>query len=156
VTSDFLADLDAAIESRCACRCGRPITGRSPSAYFASEMCADRWHGRRTTVLLPIPPAVVEQAIRDAVEQTRGRLIAALRAFHEIVDAIRRQLAGIDLEPLVGELPPTDPWQQALWLRRRRNTGPRPVGRAPRRLDPAGGLRVDARGRPTYRPARAR
>lgn len=38
--------LDDAIGNRCACGCRQAITDRSPSAWFASERCHDRWHSR--------------------------------------------------------------------------------------------------------------
>jgi hypothetical protein len=43
---EVLADVDAAAEGRCACGCGRAITARSPSAYYATAGCQHTWMAR--------------------------------------------------------------------------------------------------------------
>jgi len=40
---DTVDQITAAIEGRCACGCGHRITDRSPSAWYATEGCQDRW-----------------------------------------------------------------------------------------------------------------
>lgn len=92
------------------------------------------------------------EALARVFRQAAAPLAEAFRALGEA------------LGPLVGQLrklagdgpPPTDMWERALWLRRHRNTGPVQVRRVPRRVDSGFGLCLVARGRPPYRPMRAR
>jgi hypothetical protein len=150
VTSDFLERLDAAVEQRCACGCGTPISDLSPSGYFATEACAAQWHQPPTT-----PAQFDAEVFRVRVRGMLHGLARVLHAAGEQLRPLMQQFAqcaagcGHELEQ-----PPSDPLGRVLWLRRRRNTGPRPAPRAARRVDPPGGLRCDARGRPSYRPAR--
>lgn len=150
MTSDFLERLDAAVEQRCACGCGAPIGELSPSAYFATERCAAQWHRPATT-----PVQFDVEAFRVRVRGMLDGLAQVVRAVGEQLRPLMQQLArhAADCRQEL-EQPPSDPMERALWLRRRRNTGPRPAARSPRRVDPPGGLRCEARGRPVYRPAR--
>lgn len=149
MTSDFLECLDAAVEQRCACGCGIQISDRSPSAYYATEMCAARWHRPATKVLAPFDVAVFRLRVRALLDG----LADAVRSFAEQLRPLLQQIQRHAVD-CGYEGPPSDPRERALWLRRRRNTGPRPAARTPRRFDPPGGLRRDARGRSTYRPVR--
>lgn len=101
-------------------------------------------------VLHPSDHAELVAASRGLTRQFKqvGRHLA--EQFRPVVEQLARLSAQLGQPPG----PPSDPRERALWLRRNRNTGPGARLRAPRRLDPAGGLRCDPRGRPTYRPAR--
>lgn len=137
MTSNFLADLDAAVEQRCACLCGRPITGASPSAYFASEGCARRWH-RPAADPFPVDAADAFRRLcdllRDAFDALRRAMQQIVRTFIRVAEQLAQ--AGVLAQPT---LPAPN-----------RAVLPRP----PRAIHPAGGLRSYALGRPVYRPAR--
>ncbi len=131
MTRDFLDELDAAVDGRCSCGCAAVITAASPSAWFASETCAARWHRGP-----------------DRWDELRLRLIEKWRAFvaeigrllqnalAELIAAAKRIVEAF--VPLDMALPPP-----AL---------PRP--RPPARIDPGGGISAVPRGRPVFRPAR--
>ncbi|MBM0257365.1 hypothetical protein [Micromonospora sp. 4G55] len=53
---DIVDQIDAAIDGRCACGCGARITHRSPSAYYATERCQDRWISQQRGDPTPTPP----------------------------------------------------------------------------------------------------
>lgn len=160
MTSDFLADLDAVVQQQCACLCGLPITAGSPSAYFAREACANRWNrgtagvpARQTFLVTTDLRAVLQQlgslisdSIRMALAEVDAVLMPVARAMAKAIQQAAR-LAQLDRQP------PDDPMQRALYLRRHRHTGPRTARRTPHRVDPGGGLRIVALGRPAYRPA---
>lgn len=140
MADDFLRDLDAAVEQRCACLCGQQITAMSPSAYFASEECALRWQHpgteptSRRTFLTEVVAAVEE--FWRAMEPYMSPLLAMSRYFEE------------------QETDPEKVRENALQARRNRNVGPRGRSRPPRQVDPAGGLSVLPAGRLPYRPRR--
>lgn len=67
----------------------------------------------------------------------RGILRLFRKAIATISAHITAAFADIDRTP-PGEQEPTDPKERALWLRRHRNTGPKPKRRPPRRIDPTG------------------
>lgn len=150
MTSNFLDRLDAAVEQRCACGCGAPIGDLSPSAYFATEACAARWH-RPPTTSVQFDVVTVRAHIREMLDGIAHVLRSVGEQLRPLMQQLARHAADCRHEL---EQPPSDPRERALWLLRRRNTGPRPEVRTPRRVDPPGGLRCDARGRPTYRPVR--
>jgi hypothetical protein len=141
MTSDFLAGLDAAVESRCACLCGRPITSTSSSVYFASEGCAADWHYRQCRGLRDQFAAAFEflrrlgQALADAVRQFT-------RQFTDLLYDLHRQIRR-----LLPAQPPTDQRERALWLRQHRNTGPARGARVPRTIGPPPGFSTMARSR---------
>jgi hypothetical protein len=142
VIYDFPAIPDTTVRPRCACRCGAPITDRSPSASFASEACARRWHAGNWSA----------EAIRAALQEAAR---AAFELFAEVARGLAAQARVLaewaQTAGLCGPAAPDDPMQRALWLRRNRNTGPRPLRRAPRRLDPGGGVASLPLGRGPYR-----
>ncbi len=153
MTSDFLDRLDAVIEQRCSCGCGTPVDDRSPSAYFASEDCAARWHQPRIPVL--VPAGLVDLTVfGEAMLRMSATFAQAVRPFFEQMRPHLEQLVRVVVEFEQRGKPPTHPLGRVVWLRRTRNTGPRPRLRSCGRVDPPGGFRVDARGRPTYRPVR--
>jgi hypothetical protein len=43
VTDDILARIDATVDQRCACGCGVLLSPTSPSGWYASERCQQRW-----------------------------------------------------------------------------------------------------------------
>lgn len=91
---------------------------------------------------------VLAARVNETFEGFRNVFAAFAKAIRPIVEQLGR------LAEQIGQPgPPSDPRERALWLRRNRNTGPRRPSTAPLRLDPAGGLRWDPQGRPTYRPA---
>ncbi|MFB6392615.1 hypothetical protein [Polymorphospora lycopeni] len=45
----LLDRLDAAIDGRCACECGRQLDPNGPSAYFAGQECQTRWNAAQAT-----------------------------------------------------------------------------------------------------------
>jgi hypothetical protein len=53
---DLLDIVDADGQMLCGCGCRTPITDRSPSAYFATQECSERWHERRVHANPPAPP----------------------------------------------------------------------------------------------------
>jgi hypothetical protein len=63
-SGDILTAIDDATDGRCACGCGELLTVDSPSAWFATANCQQRWHGERVT-----DPADVYWRI-DAAEYT--------------------------------------------------------------------------------------
>jgi hypothetical protein len=48
-TADFVDRLDAAVDGRCGCGCGTPITDSSPSAYYATAHCQSAWMNQHAT-----------------------------------------------------------------------------------------------------------
>lgn len=48
-TPDALADIDAAVEERCACGCGEPLPADGPSAWFVDATHQQRFHAARAT-----------------------------------------------------------------------------------------------------------
>lgn len=48
-TPGALAAIDATVDGRCACGCGKELGPDAASAWFASEYCQLRWAGRRAT-----------------------------------------------------------------------------------------------------------
>lgn len=116
--SVVLDRIDAAIKKLCACPCRRPITDASPSAYFTSEVCQQRWHALR------VIPARAVQAMRAAaarVAEELQRLLARLvEAFQPMVEAFN-QLT----QQLAAPLPPRH--------------GPARPRRAPRTIRPTRG-----------------
>jgi hypothetical protein len=103
-----------------------------------------------------VPPetAEQEQARLVAQQEARERIAADLRqAFDNAAVGVARffEDLGKALRPLIVDLadsaerlraagvideaPPDDPMAKALYLRRNRNTGPKPQQRAPRRID---------------------
>lgn len=44
---DVLGRIDATLEGRCVCGCGILLDERSPSGWFASEGCQERWYERQ-------------------------------------------------------------------------------------------------------------
>lgn len=97
--ADTLATLDATLDGRCACGCGRPLDPDGTSAWFAAERCQLLWAARhadtpRTTrasrrdrqvaqtffregVALTADPAAVRDALGKAVEAV-GRAVTAV------------------------------------------------------------------------------
>jgi hypothetical protein len=80
----------------------------------------------------PATPTIDREQVQRAVnamvrsaERAMNTLAAELApVFASMQEPIRRH--GPLLEQVVGEQPPTDPMERALWLRKRRNTGPGP------------------------------
>ncbi len=141
MTSDFLARLDAAVDQRCACGCGRPITDSSPSAYYASEDCATDWHYQRRR-----PYALVRidgEALADLLRQIWEPIA---REIHRLVDALLAAFRRLheQLRPLLATATVQQPPAA---------TGPRPRGRVARTIDPPHGYTVMPRGRTARRPA---
>jgi hypothetical protein len=128
VTSDFLAELDAAVGQRCACLCGRPITVASPSAYYASENCAATWHQRRH-------PTIDAPTLAELMHRVGERIA---RELPRVIDALLVTLRRLH--------------EQRERAVRTRGTGPQPRTRAPRTLDPPTGFTTSARGRRAWRP----
>lgn len=88
--------IDAAIAGLCSCGCGQPITDRSPSAWFAGEACAERWHGSRSPALRADMRAFVEalavalaQAVADVWEIVRRYFDALAAEARRIIAAVR-------------------------------------------------------------------
>jgi hypothetical protein len=141
-TEQVLERIDAAVEGVCACGCRRPITDGSPSAWFASEECADRWHGRLAGGWLQREAGLLRSWGRAELEEFVNELCELLR---QVGEPLQRLVA--DLAAAFGVVPgPTDPRERALWLRKHRHTGPKVKMRAPRRMDPGRG--IDTAGRP--------
>lgn len=46
---DVIAAIDAAVEEKCSCGCGRQIRDDGPSAYFATQRCQAIWMDRQVT-----------------------------------------------------------------------------------------------------------
>lgn len=134
---DFIADLDAAVEGRCSCGCGAPITVASPSAWFASELCAGRWHqhagaGRQELIeLLRRAGGILRAAFEDLVT-------FAVDLFTGCVDAIRAAAEALD------------PYRDVLVDFKEPPPLPRPLDQ----VNPAGGLNARPLGRPAWRPVR--
>ncbi len=122
--SEFLAELDAAVDGRCACLCGAAITAGSPSAYFAAEACSVAWH-RATAPQMPLLAEVL-RAARELLD----KLVTVVRDFFDRFGAAIRD-AVRDLAALTASAAPARP---------------------PQRIDPPAGLRSARRGGCVYRP----
>lgn len=124
VTRDFVDVLDDTLDRRCTCGCGVQVDAGSPSAWFASELCSRRWHGRRQA----------ESALEDT-----------LRRFRDVVASFARSLLkafGGQLEVMHHGAAALDPaGRPAL---------PRPAAR----IDPCTGLSSTPLGKPLFRPSR--
>lgn len=71
-----------------------------------------------------------------------GALAAALHPGFELLRTTIEELYPIARDAgLLPDVPPTDPRERALWLRRNRNTGPQPRRQRPPRNLPRGGAR---------------
>lgn len=157
MTSEFTAAMDAATDHRCACLCGTPITDASPSAYFASELCAARWH---RPARLAYAREVAVMAARAWIKAARMLLAEAFRVLNtalcEVAKVLTpaferaRRFAALIQTPAVA--PAVDPMARALSSRRPLGTGPAARPPVPRRLDPGTGLWPAARGRQPFRP----
>ncbi len=78
---DVIDTIDAAVDGLCACPCRAKITGSSPSAYFASEVCAWRWHHGA---------ADMQQLAAQAVAQFQALAVRAWEALCAIGQALRQ------------------------------------------------------------------
>jgi hypothetical protein len=77
---DILDQIDAAVDERCACGCGRHLPPDGPSAYFATPECQARWHNGQATDPLDVyrrPDAAVAYVAAD------DRPVPLLDAGHE-------------------------------------------------------------------------
>lgn len=87
--------IDAAIKKLCSCPCRQPITDASPSAYFTSEVCQQRWHALR------LVPARAVQAMRAALarvaeglQRLLQRLVETFQPLVEAFNQLTQQLAA--------------------------------------------------------------
>jgi hypothetical protein len=163
--TDIIATIDAATEGLCACGCGTPLDAGGPSAWWASELCQERWQGgmdptrvaRRAAVARTVRerraarhlihagatstynPEQVAAAMREAHRQLRAFAEALRPAFEHFGRALADfagQVQRMERAGIIAPESPVDPMERALWLRRNRNTGPALRRHAPRRIDP--------------------
>lgn len=52
--TDILAAIDAAVDERCACGCGRKLQSNGASAYWATEACQIQWQRRNADTDPPV------------------------------------------------------------------------------------------------------
>jgi hypothetical protein len=123
-----------------------PVRPRTTAGDLAQQMAETLARlgplGNHIRIELPFPDRMVlPQATYDELRRVFEAIIAAAEQLAAAALPQLRQLADdCRAHGLVPETPPDDPMQRALWLRKHRNTGPRPRRRAPRSL-PAGGRR---------------
>lgn len=82
--TDILAQIDAAIEQHCACGCGRPLSPASPSGYYATEGCQQRW--------------LLDQRDPDRARRRRGRPAQRTHLRDDLQAMVDRFRAGTPTE----------------------------------------------------------
>ena len=145
--TDILATIDAATDERCVCGCGTPLDPASPSAYWATEACQWAWQrsggqrdghvavalpGGRVLVIDPDATRAAIARVNEALQDMADRLAVAFDAMRPALEQFAALARQVEMIPDEG---PADPMERALWLRKNRNTGPKPPARAPKRLD---------------------
>lgn len=121
----------------CGCRGDFEVLGPDGLPEDRGGYVALIYDGDTTTTTRPpisaVQLAMMAQSLgaaRTAFAGIAGMIQHMARSLRPAMEQLARA-QGVDLGP-------TDPRERALWLRRNRNTGPKPVMRAPRSLGPRG------------------